>query len=203
MLLSDKDILSAFSSGAWTITTAAGPVSSDEIERFLGPNSLDMPLGDQVVMATGVPVALDKPLDMLAYTRVTPIDCDTFQFQPGELYLAALRFAIDCTAPLHIGGRERYFVQHYASRSTIARLGLFTDLSAAFGDYGFATSFTLELFNASKRPVRVPIGSRVGQIFFTELSARPQRNYHQDLNHSYSHTRVGVPGLPATGPRAV
>jgi deoxycytidine triphosphate deaminase len=52
----------------------------------------------------------------------------------------------------------------YGARSSVARLGLFINLSASLGDIGFIGQWTLQLF--TMHPLRVYAGMRIGQMMW-------------------------------------
>ena len=55
-----------------------------------------------------------------------------------------------------------------ATRSTIARFGMDICGSAGFGDIGYINRWTLELQNNSPFIQHIPVGARVGQVYFNE-----------------------------------
>lgn len=57
-----------------------------------------------------------------------------------------------------------HYAPTYAARSSVARLGLFINLSASLGDIGFVGQWTLQLFAA--HPLRVYAGMRIGQMMW-------------------------------------
>lgn len=64
-----------------------------------------------------------------------------------------------------------------ATRSSVARLGVFAHLGAGFFDPGFDGEATLELFNASRTTQTFSRGDRVAQMAFTWLDSEPSRSY--------------------------
>jgi len=56
------------------------------------------------------------------------------------------------------------FIPMYEGRSSMARLGILSHLSAGFGDVGFENRWTLEIKVA--HPVKVYPGMRIGQVAF-------------------------------------
>jgi rifampicin phosphotransferase len=64
---------------------------------------------------------------------------------------------------LEVMGSDHY-APTFAARSSVARLGLFINLSASLGDIGFHGQWTLQLFAA--QPLRVYCGMRIGQIMW-------------------------------------
>jgi len=63
------------------------------------------------------------------------------------------------------------FTTFFRSRSSMVRSGLTINGSAGWGDVGFYGRWTLLIHNATKNPVVVPFGTRVGQIAFLQLSS--------------------------------
>ena len=56
------------------------------------------------------------------------------------------------------------------TRSTLARWGLSVHLSAGWGDEGYASRWTLEIWNPHDCDVYVPVGARVGCIVFQQVT---------------------------------
>lgn len=85
----------------------------------------------------------------------------TVRMQGGEIVLEPRRLYLAVT-------RERlgsnHFAPTFAARSSVARLGMFINLSAPLGDIGFIGQWTLQLF--SLHPIRVYEGMRIGQMMF-------------------------------------
>jgi dCTP deaminase len=74
--------------------------------------------------------------------------------QPSRLYLAS---TIE-----RMGSAE--YVPTYAARSSVARLGMFINLSAPLGDIGYMGNWTIQLY--CLHPVRVYAGMKIGQMMF-------------------------------------
>lgn len=206
MILSGNSIIDALRT-SWSIYDNVGPINESEWLQCVGPNSIDLRLSSRVLRVVNKGenlVGLHAPADPSDYEEVTLRELDGYTglwFHPNDFYLGSLTWAIDCSRPF----RESYYVQHFANRSTVARLGLFMDLAAAFGDYGFNQSFTLEIRNVSPRPVFVPVGSRVGQVYFLRLDTAPGEipMSYNTSGHAYTHSHVATPVLPSTGVRAL
>jgi dCTP deaminase len=64
---------------------------------------------------------------------------------------------------MEIMGSEHY-APTFAARSSVARLGLFINLSASLGDIGFIGQWTLQLF--SIHSLRIYKGMKIGQIMW-------------------------------------
>lgn len=73
---------------------------------------------------------------------------------PGILYLGSTKEKI---------GSDK-FVPMYEGRSSMARLGIQSHISAGFGDLGFKSNWTLEINLV--HPVKIYPNIRIGQVFF-------------------------------------
>lgn len=77
-----------------------------------------------------------------------------FVLRAHQLYLAST---------IEVMGSD-YYVPTYAARSSVARLGLFINLSASLGDIGYCGQWTLQLFPTVD--LRVYPGMEIGQIIW-------------------------------------
>jgi deoxycytidine triphosphate deaminase len=119
-------------------------------ETAVNPNSYNFTLSDRlVVYADGV---LDASLDNR--TEELRIPPDGLRLKANRLYLAATREVL---------GSEHY-VPTFAARSSVARLGLFINLSAPLGDIGFIGRWTLQLYPT--QDVIVYEGMQIGQMMW-------------------------------------
>lgn len=87
-------------------------------------------------------------------TSVVKIGPKGYVLHPRRLYLA--------TTMEKLG--SNHFVPTYAARSSVARLGMFINLSASLGDIGFIGQWTIQLF--AIHPIRVYAGMCIGQMMF-------------------------------------
>jgi deoxycytidine triphosphate deaminase len=226
MRLPGTSIKRAFESGIWFAESRTGRIPVSDLIPDIGANSIDVRLSDRLLQPCYTAGRIHSlHHSQPQYTTLTPVyygntrnrhfsdvaaapaqaqkDADEvlgFWFEPGQFYLGSTTFGIECAAPLD----GNFYVQDFASRSTIARLGCFMDLAAAFGDYGFNQSFTLEIYNASPSAVFVPVNARVGQVYFTQLlldpcELTPLMTYGQ--KGSYTKDHIGVPVPPNVGPQ--
>ncbi|SCW96196.1 MULTISPECIES: dCTP deaminase [unclassified Pseudomonas] len=119
-------------------------------ESCVNPNSYNFTLSDTfLVYESGV---LDTKADNK--TSVIKMVDGEITLEPFRLYLAATRERIG----------SNYYAPTYAARSSVARLGMFINLSAPLGDIGFIGNWTLQLF--AIHPVKVYEGMRIGQMMF-------------------------------------
>ncbi len=140
------------------------------IEKHVGPNSLDVTLAPKIVtyvpiklvetpkglMVTALKNPADTILDMAtenkAYT--TEIPEDGIILAPNILYLASTNES---------AGSD-FYVPMYEGRSSLARLGVQSHISAGFGDIFFKSNWTLEI--TVVHPVKLYAHRRIGQVYF-------------------------------------
>ena len=139
--------------------------------KLVGPNSVDLRLGDKLlVYENGLErIEGQKPgLRQYAYTKpAQPLDMrkenptsdleipeEGLVLQPGVLYLGT---TIEC-----IGSNA--FVPIVEGRSSIGRLGLHVHVTAGFCDLGFRGQITLEIHVI--HPIRVYAGTPICQAYF-------------------------------------
>jgi dCTP deaminase len=87
-------------------------------------------------------------------TSTIQIPAEGLVLEPQRLYLASTVEKMGSTN----------FVPTYAARSSVARLGMFINLSAPLGDIGFIGRWTIQLFCLHR--VRVFPGMNIGQMMF-------------------------------------
>lgn len=119
-------------------------------EAFLGPNSYDVHLADELVIYNEV--ILDPKKRNRCYTIRIPER--GYVLQPGMLYLGR---TVEYTENMH-------HIPMYEGRSSLGRLGVYSHVTAGFGDIGFKGNWTLE-FNVVQ-PVRIYPGMRIGQLYW-------------------------------------
>ncbi|MBF4615496.1 dCTP deaminase domain-containing protein [Curtobacterium sp. VKM Ac-1376] len=119
-------------------------------EANVNPNSYNFTLGSTLRVYD------DEVLDPRAPNgfHEMEIPIDGLVLEPGRLYLAHTRE--------QLGGQV--YAPTFAARSSVARLGLFINLSASLGDIGFVGQWTLQLY-ASQR-LRVYPGMAIGQMMW-------------------------------------
>lgn len=118
---------------------------------FVNPNSYNFRLGRRYRVYTRFPLRPDRPNP---YEECEIPADDGLVLEPGRLYLCCTR---------EILGSDHY-APTFAARSSIARLGLFINLSACLGDIGFIGQWTLQLH--AIHPVRVYANMRIGQMMW-------------------------------------
>ena len=132
---------------------SGGIVIDPFIPESLNPNSYNFRLSDKLLeYAPGV---IDPKVPHK--TRVIEIDESGFELEPRKLYLASTMEKMG----------SANFVPTYNARSSIARLGLFINLSAALGDIGFIGNWTIQLYATHR--VKLYPGILIGQICFWKV----------------------------------
>lgn len=96
------------------------------------------------------------PLDPKVPNKFREIEMgpEGYVLEPGRLYLGNT---------MEVLGSKSY-APTFAARSSVARLGLFINLSACLGDIGFIGQWTLQLY--AIHPLRVYPGMKIGQMMW-------------------------------------
>lgn len=138
----------------------------------LGPNSYDVHLHNELITYR------DTILDTRGENRILrmTIPDEGFELEPGRLYLARTEEYTE----------TRNLVPMYEGRSSMARLGVLSHISAGFGDIGFRGHWTLEIINLNhQKKVRVYPGMRIGQLYWHKPEGFIRKTYngkYQDSN---------------------
>jgi dCTP deaminase len=138
----------------------------------IGPNSYDVRLSPVLkVYDFHAMRSVRECLDCASEnpTKTFEIPLEGYVLQPGVLYLGST---------VEEAGSD-YYIPMYEGRSSMARLGIQSHVSAGFGDIGFKSNWTLEIIVV--HPVRVYPNMRIGQIYFHHVSsevAEGAQKYH-------------------------
>ena len=118
--------------------------------NLVNPNSYNFRLNNYVRIYTSFPI---DPMHA-PETELVEIPDTGLELEPNRLYLGSTveKMGSPCYAPT------------YAARSSIARLGLFINLSAPLGDIGFVGHWTIQLH--AVQPIIVYPHMEIGQIMF-------------------------------------
>ena len=162
-------------------------------EEQLGPNSYDLRIGEWVCRqrefnpirelspqfnVSQRTVELINPVDGLAlWNSPYEVQSGIIRLHPGELILAHTREFVGCYEDV---------VGEMASRSTLMRMGIAICVDAGLGDVGFASKWTMEVYNHTRAIIDIHVGDRVAQMKFHEVKG-VSKNY-QD--------KGGVYGVP-------
>lgn len=116
----------------------------------VNPNSYNFRLGSRLRVYSGMPL---DPRRENPYTDIEMAD-EGYVLEPGRLYLAHTQEVLG----------SRHYAPTFAARSSVARLGLFINLSASLGDIGYEGQWTLQLYTMHR--VRVYPGMTIGQMMW-------------------------------------
>jgi deoxycytidine triphosphate deaminase len=115
--------------------------------------------------------------DQVLDPRRMPVT-EQLEIPDDGLELAARRLYLGST--VEVLGSE-YYAPTYATRSSVARLGLFISLSASLGDIGFIGQWTLQLFPTVN--LTVYPGMEIGQMMWWKPHG-PIELYHGKYQNS-------------------
>ncbi|MFJ6737492.1 dCTP deaminase domain-containing protein [Streptomyces sp. NPDC091279] len=116
----------------------------------VNPNSYNFRLGSRLRIYS------EMPLDPRRENACVDIEmtAEGYVLEPGRLYLAHTQEVLG----------SRHYAPTFAARSSVARLGLFINLSASLGDIGYEGQWTLQLYTMNR--VRVYPGMTIGQMMW-------------------------------------
>lgn len=120
------------------------------VPEHLNPNSYNFRLGNTLRCYSGA--VLDSRAEN-KFVEITITD-EGFELEPGRLYLGHT---------IEVLGSD-WYAPTFAARSSVARLGLFINLSASLGDIGYKGQWTLQLYSMNR--VRVYPGMNIGQMMW-------------------------------------
>ncbi|MFI5779564.1 dCTP deaminase domain-containing protein [Nocardia sp. NPDC051570] len=142
MILTGSEIEREWTNGRITIA----PFVPEQVN----PNSYNFRLGDTLR------VYRDVSLDARNHNEFDEIHIpeEGYVLEPGRLYLAHT---------IEVLGSDHY-APTFAARSSVARLGMFINLSASLGDIGYKGQWTLQLYTLNR--VRVYAGINIGQMMW-------------------------------------
>lgn len=178
-------------------------------ELKIGPNSVDVTLGDKF-LSPRMPANLKGPIDPVDPTKrpewveVEP-QAGKILLLPGTFLLGTVRERFICPWA-HIDlmfddaqpdGARFPVAQMLEGRSTIARLGVATHVTAGFGDVGFTGNFTLEIVNQGPLDLLLTVGMRIAQLSFAAVTQGLfSTDYYQG---AYAENHIGRPIPPVLG----
>ena len=162
VIYSDRDILQACS-------LEEGDAKRLVIEPFseshLQPASYDITLDNSFCITK----TCKKPIDVKEKeNNFVKVNYDDFILYPQSFVLANTHEYISLPSGL---------TAQVQGRSSLGRLGLFIQ-NAGWIDPGFSGQITLELFNAGRRPIKLDVGMRIGQLIFAECKSACDNPYN-------------------------
>lgn len=139
-----------------------GDITIDPLDpACINPNSVNFHLGRELLIYE--PGELDAARENA--TRLITIPDEGLVLRPDELYIGSTKEII---------GSTRY-VPMIFGRSSVARLGLFVQITAPLGDLGYLGQWSLQLH--AIRPLRIYPDMRIGQVLFVEACGEPGEGY--------------------------
>lgn len=184
MILTGSTLKELFTNNTWKCNKSVNSL-------HFNPNSIDVTLSPHIYKTKLNPYIIDpisNNVDLTKYFEL--VTFKEYILKPQEFVLASVNEAFDVNAPY----KGKYFTQIYDGRSTMARLGILSHISAGFGDYGFKGAFTLEIVNNSPFYIKLHADMRVGQVYFSELDDKASSLVYEGYTHAN-----GIPGLPRLG----
>ncbi len=151
--------------------------------NHVGPNSVDVTLSNKLLTYVKCEVEwngynhIAKPMystldyvDMAKDNKAYELEIpeDGLILLPGVLYLGSTN---------EKAGSD-HFVPMYEGRSSMARLGIQSHLSAGFGDIFFKSNWTLEI--TVVQPTKIYPNSRFGQVYFHEVCEKARETLVKD-----------------------
>lgn len=186
LILGYSDIKEAIDSGRWKCHRDGKPIGTDKLT--INSNSINVSIGNIVLCPK-------RPYFLIDLHNPKSLKWKSKEFRrlvmwPGRFCLTHARERIDCSAPLFIHGRDRYFAPMIEGRSTAGRCGISSHECAGFGDFGFGASFTYE--STSRMPIVIRPGDEIAQVLFQEVSSpMPYQSVYSD---QYDEPRAPVLG---------
>lgn len=181
MILTGTKLKELFTSGVWQC-------NKDPQSLHYNPNSIDVTLSPYFYFTKIADKVLD-PLSSNPEDFFYPVSAKEIVLLPQQFILASVNEAFSTNSPIN----GKYFTQIYDGRSTIARMGVLTHISAGFGDYGFNGSFTLEMVNNSPFAIKLYSDMRIGQVYFNEIDSKAEEMVY--TGYSQLDTKPALPRL--------
>ncbi|MBI3577068.1 dCTP deaminase [Candidatus Gottesmanbacteria bacterium] len=182
MILSDRDIKKAFSSGRIKISP------KPNLKTQLGSCSVDLRLGDsfRVFNHSSFPY-IDpnnpKPVkDMMKEVKVKK--GESFVLQPGDFVLATTMESFKLPDNL---------LARLEGRSSLGRLGIVVHSTASIFEPGWNGVVVMELGNLGRMPVAVYPGMRVCALTFEELTSSVDVPYNKKKSAKYIGQQTPLP----------
>ncbi len=181
MILSDRDIKKALSSGRVKITP------KPDLKIQLGSCSVDLRLGKRFRVFNHSKLAYIDPVNPKLTTGMTEValkDKEPFILQPGDFVLATTVEEIELSDDL-VGRLE--------GRSSLGRLGIVVHSTASIFDPGWKGVVVMELGNMGRMPVALYPGMRICSMTFEELSSVADVPYRKKKSAKYAGQRTPLP----------
>ncbi|MBI3342989.1 dCTP deaminase [Candidatus Gottesmanbacteria bacterium] len=174
MILSDRDIKKALSSGRIGITP------KPDLATQLGSCSVDLRLGRQFRIFDHSKFAYIDPKNVaLASNMMKDVvvkSSEPFMLQPGDFVLATTMESLSLPDDL---------LARLEGRSSLGRLGIVVHSTASVFDPGWRGVIVMELGNLGRMPVALYPGMRICALTFEELTSPAQVPYYKKKSAKY------------------
>lgn len=174
-------------------------LTQDDLQ--IGPNSVDVTLGDSILAPTSDCGVIDpRDPESLKYYEMAKVKTPNgiaYLIMPGLVYLGFAAERFEVPGMMKVGPTLMHLVQMLDGRSTVGRIGIAVHVTAGFGDVGFGGNFTLEIVNFNRVPVLLYPGMRIGQVAFHCVTASSKQ---MTYNGAYKNDHIGRPVPPVLGP---
>jgi len=169
MRLSDTDIQYQHQLAEFVRDVTVEPLSDEQIQ----PSSIDLTLSGEIQRLVGdehIRIDEDTPSYETEY-------CDEYiTVAPNDCVLATTNETIAVSADIDA---------EIKGRSSLGRLFLVPH-TAGYVDAGYSGEITLEIVNHSTNTYELPVGMRVAQIVFNELSTTASNPYNERADSKYA-----------------
>ncbi|MEW6528554.1 MAG: dCTP deaminase [Candidatus Micrarchaeota archaeon] len=177
-LMSDTDVIEAINKGEIGIK----PFD----KKFLGPDSLDIRLGDEMLVSKIIKKTIDpnKPKNFFVSKKIK----HSFILKPMQFVLGTTleRISLSNNIAAQIEGR-----------SSLGRLGIMVHMTAGIIHAGFGakgpSTLTLEIYSVNPNDVYLHAGMKIAQLSFFKLNRKVSKGYDFISTSKY---------LNQNGPRA-
>jgi dCTP deaminase len=150
---------------------AAGRIVIDPlVDDAIQPSSVDLRIDRffRVFRNDSTPYIDPKQQQEDLTELVEVIDERAFILHPNEFVLASTLERVQLPADI---------VARLDGKSSLARLGLLTHVTAGFVDSGWDGHLTLELSNVATLPIAIYPGMKIGQISFLRMTTAAEHPY--------------------------
>jgi deoxycytidine triphosphate deaminase len=165
-------LLEQFRGRSWSVNRDGKRVDDQEVERLLGTNSLNVTLGRELLIPHGGQVVSATDPESVSYRA--HVMATSYALAPHQFILGVTQEAVDCSAGILGPDKIRTFYPSYEGRTTLAKLGLMSQLNPGGGSYGYRNTWTLQLFNCSPNIITLYPGMMIGQLVFREVAGAPR-----------------------------
>lgn len=152
MFLSNQKILKFIKQGKIKIT----PFQAE----YLGYISYEMHLSSNLFQVQPKSEFFIGETPKEKYLKPIEINDEGFVLSPKRFIIAKTQEMIFC---------DENTMGIFDGKSSIAQIGLFTNISSILVDPMTNSEITCEIYNASEYPIKLSIGQKIGQIFFSEV----------------------------------